>query len=135
MQEKVFYVWFNAPIGYMSITKQLANELLKAGKETFDWKSWWLPEESKEGKNLPPVELFQFIGKDNIPLHTVIFRLCLCILIILFKFTHHLIVQNQGAIPRFFPFFWRRLIDNIIVISQRIFPGNRSSTCIKDKPI
>ena len=72
-EDKVFYVWFNAPIGYMSITKQLANELLKAGKETFDWKSWWLPEESKEGKNLPPVELFQFIGKDNIPFHTVIF--------------------------------------------------------------
>ena len=72
-EDKVFYVWFNAPIGYMSITKQLANELLKEGKKTFDWKSWWLPEESKEGKNLPPVELFQFIGKDNIPFHTVIF--------------------------------------------------------------
>ncbi len=32
-----------------------------------------LPEESKEAKNKPPVNLFQFIGKDNIPFHTVIF--------------------------------------------------------------
>ena len=72
-ENKVFYVWFNAPIGYMSITKQLANELVKAGKQSFDWKSWWLPEESEEGKSKAPVDLFQFIGKDNIPFHTVIF--------------------------------------------------------------
>lgn len=72
-ENKVFYVWFNAPIGYMSITKQLANELIKAGKKSFDWKSWWLPSESKEGKNKEHVDLFQFIGKDNIPFHTVIF--------------------------------------------------------------
>lgn len=72
-ENKVFYVWFNAPIGYMSITKQLANELVKAGKTSFDWKSWWLPEESEEAKNKAPVDLFQFIGKDNIPFHTVIF--------------------------------------------------------------
>lgn len=72
-ENKVFYVWFNAPIGYLSITKQLANELTRAGKPSFDWKSWWLPEESEEGKNKPPVNLFQFIGKDNIPFHTVIF--------------------------------------------------------------
>ena len=72
-ENKVFYVWFNAPIGYISITKQLANELVKAGKASFDWKSWWLPEESEEAKNKAPVDLFQFIGKDNIPFHTVIF--------------------------------------------------------------
>lgn len=72
-ENKVFYVWFNAPIGYMSITKQLANELVKAGKKSFDWKSWWLPLESEEGKNKAHVDLFQFIGKDNIPFHTVIF--------------------------------------------------------------
>lgn len=72
-ENKVFYVWFNAPIGYMSITKQLANELIKAGKKSFDWKSWWLPSESEEGKNEEHVDLFQFIGKDNIPFHTVIF--------------------------------------------------------------
>ncbi len=72
-ENKVFYVWFNAPIGYISITAQLANELKKAGKASFDWKSWWLPEESEEAKGKEDVELFQFIGKDNIPFHTVIF--------------------------------------------------------------
>jgi methionyl-tRNA synthetase len=58
-EEKVFYVWFDAPIGYISITACLGDE---AG---FDWKSWWMSPDD--------VELFQFIGKDNIPFHTVIF--------------------------------------------------------------
>ena len=71
-ENKVFYVWFNAPIGYMSITKQLADEMKAAGKETFDWKKWWLPSESSE-KFEEKVDLFQFIGKDNIPFHTVVF--------------------------------------------------------------
>ena len=72
-ENKVFYVWFNAPIGYISITKQLADELEKSGRGTFDWKSWWIPEESEEAKGKGKVDLFQFIGKDNIPFHTVIF--------------------------------------------------------------
>ncbi|MBQ2601279.1 MAG: methionine--tRNA ligase [Treponema sp.] len=72
-ENKVFYVWFNAPIGYISITKQLADELLAQGKKSFDYKSWWIPEESEEAKGKPPVDLFQFIGKDNIPFHTVVF--------------------------------------------------------------
>jgi methionyl-tRNA synthetase len=58
-EDKVFYVWFDAPIGYISMTAKLAKE------KGFDWKSWW---QNPEG-----VELFQFIGKDNIPFHTVIF--------------------------------------------------------------
>lgn len=72
-ENKVFYVWFNAPIGYISITKQLANELVKQGKNSFDWKSWWLPTESEDATGKEDVKLFQFIGKDNIPFHTVIF--------------------------------------------------------------
>ena len=72
-EDKVFYVWFNAPIGYISITKQLADELSKEGKQSYDWKSWWLPSESEQAKEKGKVELFQFIGKDNIPFHTVIF--------------------------------------------------------------
>jgi methionyl-tRNA synthetase len=72
-ENKVFYVWFDAPIGYISITKQLSDELSAAGKVSFDFKSWWLPSESAEAINKPPVDLFQFIGKDNIPFHTVIF--------------------------------------------------------------
>ncbi len=58
-EDKVFYVWFDAPIGYISMTVSLAKE------KNFDWKSWW--------QNPDKVELFQFIGKDNIPFHTVIF--------------------------------------------------------------
>ncbi len=54
-KEKVFYVWFDAPIGYISITASLTSE----------WENWW--------KNPKEVELFQFIGKDNIPFHTVVF--------------------------------------------------------------
>ena len=72
-ENKVFYVWFNAPIGYMSITKQLEDELKAEGKPSFDWKDWWLPEESENGKQKGEVKLFQFIGKDNIPFHTVVF--------------------------------------------------------------
>ncbi|MDR2135108.1 MAG: methionine--tRNA ligase [Treponema sp.] len=60
---KVFYVWFDAPIGYISITGNLGEEL------GLDWRAftdeWW--------KNPGKVELFQFVGKDNIPFHTVIF--------------------------------------------------------------
>lgn len=58
-ENKVFYVWFDAPIGYISITKCLAD------RTGMDWKSWW--------QNPDEVDLFQFIGKDNIPFHTVIF--------------------------------------------------------------
>ena len=74
-ENKVFYVWFNAPIGYMSITKQLEDEMKAAGKPSFDWKKWWLPAESAEAsdKTGSDIKLFQFIGKDNIPFHTVVF--------------------------------------------------------------
>lgn len=54
-EHKVFYVWFDAPIGYISIT----------ATHTKDWESWW--------KNPDEVLLYQFIGKDNIPFHTVVF--------------------------------------------------------------
>lgn len=55
MKEKVFYVWFDAPIGYLSITANYTDE----------WRQWW--------KNPKNVELFQFMGKDNIPFHSIIF--------------------------------------------------------------
>ncbi len=53
-EDKVFYVWFDAPIGYVSITANY----------TPDWEQWWRNQD---------VELVQFMGKDNIPFHTVIF--------------------------------------------------------------
>lgn len=49
---QVFYVWFDAPIGYISITAQYTPE----------WRKWWL--------NPKEVELVQFMGKDNVPFHT-----------------------------------------------------------------
>ncbi|CAN6458665.1 unnamed protein product [Victoria cruziana] len=54
-KDKVFYVWFDAPIGYVSITACYTPE----------WEKWW--------KNPENVELFQFMGKDNVPFHTVMF--------------------------------------------------------------
>ncbi|MBI5061742.1 MAG: methionine--tRNA ligase [Candidatus Aenigmarchaeota archaeon] len=54
----VFYVWFDAPIGYISMTKDWA-EHNKTG-----WEKWWL-----EGKK---PKIYHFLGKDNIPFHTVI---------------------------------------------------------------
>ncbi len=59
---KVLYVWFDAPIGYISATKQWA---LNTGK---DWKPYW---EDKETK------LVHFIGKDNIVFHCLIFPVML----------------------------------------------------------
>ena len=68
-ENKVFYVWFDAPIGYISITGLLGEEKSGSGKDSGNWKKfvdyWW--------KNPQDVDLFQFIGKDNIPFHTVIF--------------------------------------------------------------
>jgi len=58
-EDKVFYVWFDAPIGYISFAATLGDE------RGFDYETWW--------KNPADVELYQFIGKDNIPFHTVIF--------------------------------------------------------------
>ena len=51
---KVLYVWFDAPIGYISFTKQY----------TEDWEKWWKDKDT---------ELIHFIGKDNIVFHCIIF--------------------------------------------------------------
>lgn len=57
---KVFYVWFDAPIGYISATKEWA----QIQKKPDLWKEFWLD---------PKTKLVQFIGKDNIPFHAVFF--------------------------------------------------------------
>lgn len=57
---KVLYVWFDAPIGYISSTIEWAK---KQGDVEL-WKKYWLDQETK---------LVQFIGKDNIPFHAAIF--------------------------------------------------------------
>lgn len=55
---KVLYVWFDAPIGYISATKQWA---LETGG---DWEDWWKGDNSR---------LLHFIGKDNIVFHCIVF--------------------------------------------------------------
>jgi methionyl-tRNA synthetase len=55
---KVLYVWFDAPIGYISSTKEWA------AREGKDWKSYWKDENTK---------MLHFIGKDNIVFHCIIF--------------------------------------------------------------
>ncbi len=57
-EDKVFYVWFDAPIGYISITREWADE------NGENWEDWWKNSNTK---------LIHFIGKDNIPFHTIIF--------------------------------------------------------------
>ncbi len=61
-QGKVLYVWFDAPIGYISATKQWA---INNGK---DWEPYWMDKETK---------LVHFIGKDNIVFHCIIFPVML----------------------------------------------------------
>ncbi|KAF1986656.1 methionyl-tRNA synthetase [Aulographum hederae CBS 113979] len=53
--DKVMYVWFDACIGYVSITANYTDE----------WEKWW--------RNPDNVSLYQFLGKDNVPFHTVVF--------------------------------------------------------------
>ena len=57
-ENKVLYVWFDAPIGYISATKELAKS------KNIDWEPYW-----KDSKT----ELVHFIGKDNIVFHCIIF--------------------------------------------------------------
>ncbi len=59
---KVLYVWFDAPIGYISATKQWAIDNDK------DWKPYWYNDDTK---------LVHFIGKDNIVFHAIIFPIML----------------------------------------------------------
>jgi len=54
-ENKVFYVWFDAPIGYISITKELGED---------KYKDLWLNKDAK---------IYNFVGKDNIQFHTVFF--------------------------------------------------------------
>ncbi|MBW6462511.1 MAG: methionine--tRNA ligase [DPANN group archaeon] len=53
-EDKVFYVWFDAPVGYIAFTCDLLPK---------DWKTWW---QSKDTR------IIHFLGKDNVPFHTII---------------------------------------------------------------
>lgn len=58
---KVFYVWFDAPIGYMSATKEWADE----DPDNRSFEDWWYDADD--------VRYVQFMAKDNIPFHTITF--------------------------------------------------------------
>ena len=60
-EDKVFYVWFDAPIGYIAATEDWAAE----APERRDWRGWW----HAAGN----VDYVQFLGKDNVPFHAVSF--------------------------------------------------------------
>ena len=59
LKGKVFYVWFDAPIEYIGATKEWAD----ANGKGDVWKSWWY--DAKD------VTYYEFMGKDNVPFHTV----------------------------------------------------------------
>ncbi|MFJ9731317.1 methionine--tRNA ligase [Streptomyces sp. NPDC101171] len=59
---KVFYVWFDAPIEYIGATKEWADQ----DPENRDWKSWWYDVDTE-------VRYTEFMAKDNVPFHTVMF--------------------------------------------------------------
>lgn len=64
LKGKVFYVWFDAPIEYIGSTKEWADSAPTSNSR--DWKSWWVGDDAQ--KNVRYVE---FMGKDNVPFHTV----------------------------------------------------------------
>ena len=61
-EDKVFYVWFDAPIEYIAATEEWAD----AGGG--DWERWW-----RTDKGADDVRYFEFMGKDNVAFHTVSF--------------------------------------------------------------
>ncbi|MDG1076850.1 MAG: methionine--tRNA ligase [Planktotalea sp.] len=65
MEGKVFYVWFDAPIEYIACAKEWADA---NGLSDADWQRWWRTDMGAED-----VRYTQFMGKDNIPFHTLSF--------------------------------------------------------------
>lgn len=65
LKDKVLYVWFDATIGYVSIT---ANYLKNMNCENDAWKKWWM-----RSPEIEDLKLHQFMGKDNVSFHTIIF--------------------------------------------------------------
>ncbi len=61
-EDKVFYVWFDAPIGYIAATKDWAQA------NDGDWESWW-----RTDKGAGDVTYVEFMGKDNVAFHTLSF--------------------------------------------------------------
>lgn len=65
MEGKVFYVWFDAPIEYIACAKEWTDG---RGAEDAEWERWW-----RTDKGADDVRYVQFMGKDNVPFHTLSF--------------------------------------------------------------
>ncbi|MBT0958737.1 methionine--tRNA ligase [Alphaproteobacteria bacterium KMM 3653] len=65
MEGKVFYVWFDAPIEYIACAAEWAEA---NGKDEATWRGWW-----NEAEGADDVRYVQFMGKDNVPFHTLSF--------------------------------------------------------------
>ncbi|WP_212524012.1 methionine--tRNA ligase [Actibacterium sp. MT2.3-13A] len=65
MEGKVFYVWFDAPIEYIAATAEWADA---HGLDEAAWRRWW-----REDEGAGDVRYVQFMGKDNVPFHTLSF--------------------------------------------------------------
>ncbi|MCF6234391.1 MAG: methionine--tRNA ligase [Rhodobacteraceae bacterium] len=65
MEGKVFYVWFDAPIEYIACAGEWAEA---TGRTDADWERWW-----RTDKGAHDVRYVQFMGKDNVPFHTLSF--------------------------------------------------------------
>jgi len=65
MEGKVFYVWFDAPIEYIACAAEWAEA---NGKTEAEWERWW-----RTDKGADDVRYVQFMGKDNVPFHTLSF--------------------------------------------------------------
>ena len=70
-QNKVFYVWFDAPIGYIGATREWA-DVQVAGANARSWERWWRTDQGASN-----VTYVQFMGKDNVPFHTIGFPVTL----------------------------------------------------------
>ncbi|MEM8569266.1 MAG: methionine--tRNA ligase [Pseudomonadota bacterium] len=65
MEKKVFYVWFDAPIEYIAASAEWADA---TGQPDVAWERWWRTDQGAED-----VRYVQFMGKDNVPFHTLSF--------------------------------------------------------------
>lgn len=98
---QVFYVWFDAPIGYLSITANY----------TEHWERWWKNPQQVGGKagggrvgrggfadpRPPQVELYNFMAKDNVPFHSVLFPCSLLGTDDNYTLVNHLIATGAGG--------------------------------------
>ena len=68
VEGKVWYVWFDAPIGYLGATREWADAGSGGGEPSADFERWW-----RSDRGAHDVTYTEFMGKDNVPFHTLSF--------------------------------------------------------------